>query len=223
MRRALLAGLALAAGLVVFGAITTRGFLRTVEAWIAVVGVLAVLAAYAAAAIVAAPALGRRQPEARKVAIRFGVAAGVVYVAEVALEYALLPANNTAWGVVEFGTVFVLFFMAGASAPWRARRLAPGALSGLWAAMLSAVIWYVAVLSVFYLFRGGERQAAVLRAEGDFDDFRRSGLSNLQVFLMGDFLGAGFFHLLLSPLIGLLLGSLGGAAALIGRQALKRR
>src|SRR5512140_1027539 len=32
----------------------------------------------------------------------FGVAAGAVFVAEVLLEYALLPKDNTSWGVVEF-------------------------------------------------------------------------------------------------------------------------
>jgi hypothetical protein len=223
MRRTLLAGVAIAAGLAAFGAATTPTFLRAAEGWIALVGVLAVLAAYAAFTVLGVPVLQRRQPDTLKIAMRFGLAAGAVYVAEIGLEYALTPANNATWGLVEFGTVFVLFLMAGASAPWRARRFAPGAVAGLSTAMLSAVIWYSALLAVFYLFRGSERQAAVLRAEGDFDDFRRSGMSNLQAFLMGDFLGAGFFHLLLTPVVGVLLGSLGGAAGLIGRKALKRR
>jgi hypothetical protein len=59
----------------------------------------------------------------------------------------------------------------------------------------------------------------VLRAEGDFEDFRRSGLADLQVFLMGDFIGAGVFHLLPSPVFGAVLGSLGAILAVVTARA----
>ncbi|HEV7386142.1 MAG TPA: hypothetical protein VGN89_14770, partial [Phenylobacterium sp.] len=74
--------------------------------------------------------------------------------------------------------------------------------------------WYAVVLSVFFLFRGTPAQEAVLRAEGDYADFARSGMSDFNVFVMQDFLGAGFYHLLLSPVFGLVLGALGAGPVL---------
>jgi hypothetical protein len=71
---------------------------------------------------------------------------------------------------------------------------------------------------VFYAFRGTAQQAEVLRAEGDFEDFRRSGLADMDVFVMGDMLGAGFYHLLLSPVFGAILGGLGGLVGLAARK-----
>lgn len=62
--------------------------------------------------------------------------------------------------------------------------------------------------------KGTPQQAAVFRAEGNLEDFARSGSANFEAWLMQDFLGAGFFHLLLSLIVSAILGSVGG---LIGR------
>ena len=204
-----------------FGVATTPGFLASDRSGIGVAAVLLVLAGYAVAGRMA-PALERREPVALAWAQRFGLAAAGVYVAETLLEYALTPADNTAWGVVEFGLVFLAYAAAGAAVAWRTGRWRSAALGGAGAAMGSAVVWYVAVLAAHYAFRGTTRQMAVLGAEGDFDDFRRSGLADLQVFLMGDFLGAGIFHLLLSPFAGALLGVAGGSLGLTARAVGRR-
>jgi hypothetical protein len=219
MARGLAISAVIAAVLVLFGALTTHGFLAAGEGRLGVLGVLAVLAGYALAGLCAAPALARRDATPLAVAARLAPIAAGVYVLEVLAEYAVLPADNTLWGGIEFGLVFLVVAAAGAVAAWRTGRLSAAALGGVWTAMAAALVWYVAVLAVFYLFRGSARQAAVLRAEGDFDDFRRSGESSLQLFLMGDFLGAGFFHLALSPLIGAALGAVGGALGLAARWA----
>jgi hypothetical protein len=86
--------------------------------------------------------------------------------------------------------------------------------------MLSSLVWFIAVLACFYLFYGTERQAQVFRAEGNYEDFRRSGMADFATFIMEDFLGAGFFHLLLGPLVAAILASLGG---ILGRGALRLR
>ncbi|MFL5298692.1 MAG: hypothetical protein ACJ798_20120 [Phenylobacterium sp.] len=138
---------------------------------------------------------------------------------EIGLEYLLLPTDNATWGMWEFGSVLLLFLVAGAVTAWRTRRAGAAVLAGFWTALVASLIWYAAVLAVFYAFRGSARQDAVLRAEGDFEDFRRSGLADLQVFLMGDFLGAGFFHLLLSPLVGAALGAFGALMAAVARRS----
>jgi hypothetical protein len=75
--------------------------------------------------------------------------------------------------------------------------------------MLSSVIWLIFVLLTFYLFRGTMRQELVFKAEGNFEDFARSGMKDFNTFVMEDFLGAGFFHLLLSPLFAAIFGGIG--------------
>jgi len=52
-----------------------------------------------------------------------------------------------------------------------------------------------------YAFRGSPRQVLVLRAEGNYEDFARSGMSDFNVFIMEDFMGATFFHLLLGLVV----------------------
>jgi hypothetical protein len=67
-------------------------------------------------------------------------------------------------------------------------------------------------LGVFYLFYGTARQSQVFRAEGNYEDFQRSAMSDFNAFIMEDFLGATFFHLILEPLLASLLGIIGGLA-----------
>lgn len=108
--------------------------------------------------------------------------------------------------------------LAGSVLAWRTGRLRPALAGGLWTGLIGALIWYGVLLGVSFLFRGTSAQAAVFRAEGDYADFARSGMSDFKVFTMQDLLGAGFYHLLLSPVFGLILGGLGAAPSLIVRR-----
>ena len=219
MRRLMLLSVLAAAALVAFGVATTPHFFAGgVRQWAGVPAVLLMLCAYAVAAALGLPATRRRAPEALRIAAALGLAGGAVYATEVVLEYVVQPADNTAWGLIEFGLVFGLFLVAGFMTGWRARALRPAIAAGFWTAMVSALIWYPVVLAVFYAFRGTAAQTAVFRAEGDFEDFRRSGAGDFRIFAMQDFLGAGFFHLLLSPAIGTLLAGIGAAPALVARR-----
>jgi hypothetical protein len=202
------------AALVLFGVATTPHFFDSERRWIGVVAAVGTVLAYGAAAWLAIPALRRGPSGDLRIAAPTGLAAGAVYAAEVIGEYALRPADNTRWGLVEFGLVFALMALAGGILAWRTGRLRPAVAGGLWTALIGPLIWYAVVLSVFYLFRGTPAQEAILRAEGDYEDFARSGMSDFKVFVMQDFLGAGFYHLLLSPVFGLVLGALGAAPVL---------
>ncbi|MGZ5987164.1 MAG: hypothetical protein ACXWK7_19735 [Caulobacteraceae bacterium] len=219
MRLALLLAILATAALAVFGAGTTAGFFAGgLARWVGVPAVLTILAAYGLATAVGVPATQRRAPQVLAIAAPLGLAGGAVYAAEILAEYALRPTDNTAWGLAEFGAVFGLFLVAGGVSAWRTGRLGAAALAGLWTAVISALCWYAVALAVFYAFRGTDAQAAVLRAEGDYEDFRASGMTDFRVFMMQDFLGAGFFHLLLSPLFGALLGGIGAAPGLLARR-----
>ena len=44
-------------------------------------------------------------------------------------------------------------------------------------------------------------------------DFRRSGATDLRAFIFEDYMGGGFFHSLLGPILAIPLGGLGGLAA----------
>jgi hypothetical protein len=202
------------AGLVLFGVATIPHFFDGERRWIGVVAAVGIVLAYGAAAWLAIPGLRRGPSGILRVAGPTGLAAGAVYAAEVIGEYVVRPADNTPWGLVEFGLVFALMALAGAILAWRTGRLRPALAGGLWTALTGPLIWYAVVLSVFYLFRGTAAQEAVLRAEGDYEDFARAGGGDFQVFVMQDFLGAGFYHLLLSPLFGLVLGAVGAAPIL---------
>ncbi len=209
-----LAALALAtACLVVGGAVSTPAFFQAdSKGWPGLIGATVIVLVYAALFALAA---GRQFGSVTfSLAAPLGLAAGGIFAAEIALEYLATPPDNSLWGVIEFGAVFVLYFATGFVTAWRTRRFVPAVAAAIWAALIAVIIWYAFALAFFEIFRGGARQIAVLRAEGDFDDFARSGMRNFDLFIMQDFLGAGFFHLLLSPLFGLLLGSAGAGSAI---------
>jgi len=61
------------------------------------------------------------------------------------------------------------------------------------------------------MFYGTARQERVFQAEGNFDDFRRSGMDDFRAFITEDFFGATFFHQILGPAVASLLGLIGAA------------
>ena len=158
--------------------------------------------------------LGRQPPVVPIVVVALGLLAGAIFAGEMVLEYILLPADNTRYGNVEFGSVFLLYLVAGVIPALKRLPIRSSVLSGVATAIISSLIWFVAVLTCFYVFYGTERQTQVFRAEGNYEDFRHSGMADFSSFIMEDFLGAGFFHLLLGPLIAGILACVGG---IIGR------
>ncbi len=161
----------------------------------------------------------RADPKILKWAGRFGLAAGAVFTAEILLEYILLPKDNTAWGLIEFGLVFFIYLLSALWAAHNTGKNRAATLTALLTAMVSSLIWVIVVLSVFYFFRGTERQMQVLIAEGDYADFLHTGASDFNTWIMEDFFGAVFFHSLLMPLVTPVLGAIGTA---VGTIRLKR-
>jgi hypothetical protein len=146
-----------------------------------------------------------------------GLFAALVFVAEILSEYVVLPDDNSRIGLIEFGLVFLSFALAGGVVTYRTGNLRAGATSAIATALVSSLVWYITILTVFYCFFGTMRQHRVFLAEGNFDDFARSGMHDFNAFMMEDFLGAGFFHLLLGPLIAWILGLIGGLVAMCFR------
>jgi hypothetical protein len=181
------------------------------------VGVAAILIVYGLVATFVFPAVNRINHRIIRPACIFGLLGGAIFTGEMLLEYILLPADNSQYGMLEFGCVFSLYFIAGAAAAYQSQQVKQGVLASLISAVISSLIWAIAVLLIFYLFRGAPQQAQVFRAEGNYVDFARSGSQDFNVWVVEDFMGAIFFHLtLLGPLVAAVLGALGG---LIGKSA----
>jgi hypothetical protein len=161
----------------------------------------------------------RIRPEILRPAAAFGLLAGGIFAAEILLEYAVLPKDNTTWGMIEFGSVFGVYFLSSLVVAYRTKSARAGILAAIASAMFSSLIWLIFVLLTLYLFRGTARLDQVLKAEGTYADFARSGMSDFNTFVMEDYYGAAFFHLLLGPTAAVLLGTTSGA---IGKLAARK-
>jgi hypothetical protein len=148
------------------------------------------------------------------VSLMFGLATAAIYGAEMVLEYVLLPRDNTRYGLIEFGLVFLSYLTAGFVAALQTRRVRSGLPAAVGAALIGTLAWYIGLLAITYAMKGTQRQALVFRAEGNMEDFARSGAANFDAWLLQDLLGAGCYHLVLGVVIAAILGSVGGV---IGR------
>lgn len=199
------AGVLLAISLIVLGRLLVPS-----EKAVGLLSALAVLGLYALAGWFVPPILEKSNPAILTGAIRFGLLAGLIFAGEIILEYILLPKDNTIYGLIEFGSVFLVYFLSGTSAAVRTSRIRDGVIASLWTSIISTLIWGIMLLAVFYLFRGTPQQTQVFLAEGNYADFSRSGLKDFNTYIMDDFMGAVSYHSVLGPLIAVILGSLGG-------------
>ena len=208
LQKCLLLGVLVALALVIAGRllVPTTSFVSTIAA-------SAILVAYGGMAALCPLPLYHRHPDILRGATIFGLLAGAVFAGEIILEYILLPADNSRYGMVEFGTVFLLYSASAFISALRSRSLKNAVLTSIATAFIASLVWVITVLAIFYAFRGSPRQALVLRAEGDYQDFARSGMSNFDAFIMEDFMGATFFHLLLGLIVAAVFGVLGGLLA----------
>jgi heme/copper-type cytochrome/quinol oxidase subunit 3 len=205
LQKSLLFGVLVALALVIAG----RLFVPATSL-ISTTAASAILLAYGGIAALCPIRLHRRHPEILRWGVLFGLLAGAVFAGEIILEYVLLPTDNRSYGIVEFGAVFALYFASAFASAYRSRSIKNAALTSVTSAFIASLIWVITVLAVFYAFRGSPRQALVLRAEGDYEDFARSGMSDFNTYIMEDFMGAAFFHLLLGLLVAAVLGFFGG-------------
>ena len=212
---AFLAGILIAIALVLFGWI-----LVPAERFVPVLAAIAILIIYGAVVWFATPGIEKLNPAILSIAIECGLIAGLIFVSEIILEYVLLPKDNTTFGLIEFGSVFFIYFLSGLITALQTKNIRNGVLSAIWTAMIATLMWAIAVLAMDYLFRGTPQQTKVFQAEGNYADFAQSGMTDFNAFIMEDFMGAVFYHSLLGPMLAALFGLIGG---LIGRGISKVR
>ena len=149
----------------------------------------------------------------QRMAAGFGLAAGILFTSEILLEYAILPdtRTNIRLGWIEYGSVFLLLAFAGLATARNTGSVRAGVRGASWSAMIASPIWLAALLLTTYVFWGTAHQEQVFRAEGDYEDFARSGVPDFAAFIPQDLRGAYFFHLLLTPALAALVGAAAGS------------
>jgi len=173
------------------------------------IGVCVILISYGAALQFWFRILEDKYPHILRLGLRSGVFIGLIFIGEMLLEYILLPADNSKMGLWEYGAVLAVFFSVSLWAAYQTTRFRDGVLAAFVSAMIGSIIWLIALLAIFYLFHGSVQQTQVFRAEGNFEDFTHSGMTDFDAFIMQDFWGAGFFHSILLPMLAGILGSVG--------------
>lgn len=178
---------------------------------------------YALAGIYGTQVSDRLCSEAVRVGAYFGIAVTVVYLLVVEGEYMVrVPASRAGMlGMVMVVAVFSLFLLAGIGSAYRAGQILAGTLAAVWSALIGTGAWFSIVMFTYYAFLGTAQQEYVLKLE-NHDDFVRSGMTDFRAFVLQDFMGAGFYHLLISPLFAGILGSIGGVMGIGARRAQER-
>jgi hypothetical protein len=206
VRNGIFAGVAFNAGLVAIGIAISPGSVSGKAGLLSLLGPAVSLSFYLATA-----QLLNKQAACQ---IAFGLAAGAIYGSEILLEYAILPDTtlNIRLGWMEYGSVLALYFLAALWTSAQAGSVKPGVWAAFWSSILASLIWLAVLLLATEIFWGTARQHQVFLAEGDYEDFAHSGMTDFNAFTMQDLRGASFFHLLLGPVTALIVGAAGGLA-----------
>ena len=172
-------------------------------------GSVIALYAYEAIALWGVPATSRAYPALLRMGVIGGILIGFLFAAQMLIEY-LTPLTSDQDGTLAFltfGTLFVIFFLAGLWGAKQTGRIRLGLLAALWSALVGSLIWLNLVLITYYAFNGTPQERHFLEIDQTLADFQHSGMTDLRAFILQDYLGGGFFHLLLSPISALIFGS----------------
>jgi hypothetical protein len=164
---------------------------------------LGLLIVYAAAAV----ASSRTTSESITCAVgngtRIGLVVGAVWLLSHTIE--VFTDAGSAPSLLSFGTVFLLFGVAGLLGVRRTGRVHAGVLTAVWAAMSSTVILVAYGVLVTYLFMS--RLEAI-----DAPDFARSAMHDAAAFTVANTVFSASSHLLVAPAIAAVFGTIGSVA-----------
>ena len=148
--------------------------------------------------------------------ILFGFIIGAIFLVQIASEY-LFPVTgqiDQTWGYIAFGGLPLWYLLASLIGAYLTRSLRAGVLAAMFSAIISSLIWINVLYLLYFFFLHTPQELQVLAADNTLADFKRSGIHDLSTFVMQDYLGGSFFHLLLSPLVAAFIGILG---AILGK------
>jgi hypothetical protein len=220
VRRVMTIGSALNMGLVVYGAVRFPSAWRTDPGGVcAGIGILTI---YALIGWFGSRATERLDPAILRVALRFGAAVGAMFAISMLCEY-IVPhdhVQNVQLALTTFGLFFFSFLAAGVVGTLLTGRIGLGVLTSVWVALIGSLCWFILLLVYYFAFLDTPLEARFLEVDQVIADHQRhlqkGGTQDLRAFIYNDYMGGGFFHSLLAPLLAVGFGTLGGLAAKVG-------
>ncbi len=216
----IIGGVALLVIQIVYGLIQTP----TAISFVPLLAVVFVLALYLVLTFRSPIALKKLDYSVLKTALVIGLLISAIYCVQIVSEY-FIPVTgliDQRWGYIAFGALPIWFGIAGGISAYKTKKFRAGIVAAIWSAMISSLLWINILFVMYFVFFGTKQGYAVLVAGETIADFERSGISSLPVFVMQDFMGATFFHLLLSIIAAIIFGSLGALISFITLKGLKR-
>jgi hypothetical protein len=182
-------------------------------------GILAgsvILGVYGFLALFSPIAPGRADPGPVRRGLILGLVGGAGLSIDLVSSYFITrdPSASAAWSLLVYGLFFLLLLCAGVWGAASTGRFKAGFSTALWCMVIALLLWFCAEFAAYYLFAGTEVGAAFIGQEMAAD-FARSGATDYQGFVLADFYGAGFFHLLLGLGFAAGLGALGALGGLL--------
>ena len=167
----------------------------------------------------------RLDPRMWKKGAMLGVASGLWLGLDLLSNYFIYRDGtiNSKISLIVYGVYFLLLVGVAASETHASGQFKSGMVAALWYNLPAQLIWLFSEFACYYLFSRTPTGTRFIETEMHADFERHGGGGDFQTYVIGDFFGAGFFHLLLIGLVGVLLfASLG---AVIGKviAALRRR
>jgi hypothetical protein len=211
LRKSMIAGVGLCALLLVIGLLIFPNALR-LGGITPLLGDSLIFSLYALAGFVGPLAVERVKPQALRQGILFGIIVGIWFSADILIGI-LVPldsSGNAALGLIEFGGLLVFFLIAGMRGALKTETIGGGVAAAMWTSIIGTLIWFIMLLLTYYLFLGTLQEARSLQSDQVMADFTRSGMTDLRAFIMQDYMGAGFFHMLLSPAVAAVIGGFAG-------------
>jgi hypothetical protein len=217
------------------GAVTALAVLSTLLAFLGLVrtpsaasgsGVLAfagVLVAQAACVVASryGPLSVRRvAPAALAIGVPLGAAVGLLYGLVLVAEYAsaAVSRHDVLLGYLIVAALAGAALLAGGLGAHRGRGFRAGLSSALWTAIAEYLVWYPVVLLIHHTYHGTAAETRALRAEGTYDEFARSRMTDFRAFVVQDLFGAGFYHLIADVILALALGSAAAGLTTLARR-----
>ena len=198
------------------------GFLRPGAGPEGVCAGIGILTVYAMIALFGAPATERLDPAILRYALRIGAAVGGMFAISMLGEY-IVPHNhseNVLLAYATFGLFIFFLLVAGVVGTLFTGRLGLGVLTSVWAALIASLCWFILLLVYYFAFLNTAQEARFLEIDQVIADHQRhlqnGGTQDLRAFIYNDYMGGGFFHSLLAPLLAVPLGVLGGLGTMVG-------
>ena len=155
--------------------------------------------------------------------IMFGILAGVMLSVDLISGYLIHNGDTSArTSLVAYGLFFILITASAVRGFRQTGKFASGLTAALWCVLVALLIWFCVEFVAYYVFASTPSGMAFIQDEMQLD-FARSGATDYQAFVISDFYGAGFFHLLLGLIIALILGTIGAGIGRLSRRTIVKQ